>query len=366
MSVPFNTKHLHHLVYALSQMEFLRKDLLWNDFLNEEPHPGIPLPFSSGEDPFAPAPTYYYPLMDYTLEGYEYTHPSACINPMYTLGMHHPSFMKPTTLQPQVGSSLAIDPQLQDAPTPSSNTSRDSTPPASHGQTQESTNGPASLVPASLAAIFATSSATTSPMAIAVASTPQRKSASTQPKRRRTAPYPTSSTSDTSMDTFTVQDGLPVLVVENPGELPPTTVYTLSSPDEITSEATRLSRRLRHHILSSVAHHPCMTCPVFDCPLGGWNTLLHGPYPTSKAKAYGKTGKFFTTNEILRHVRSKHTPPTDLRCEHPGCATQKRLDEKKSNATGTFSRLDVFKAHLKEHPTHKHALSEELKDKYGL
>lgn len=109
-----------------------------------------------------------------------------------------------------------------------------------------------------------------------------------------------------------------------------------------------------------------MTCPVFDCHLGGWNTLLHGPYPTSEAEEDHEPGKFFTTNEILRHVRSKHTPPTDLRCDHEGCPTQRRLDEKAFDGIGKFCRLDVFKAHLKDHPAHKQSLSEELKVKYSL
>ncbi|KIM21705.1 hypothetical protein M408DRAFT_302102 [Serendipita vermifera MAFF 305830] len=158
---------------------------------------------------------------------------------------------------------------------------------------------------------------------------------------------------------------------------PPTAVLRTSSIQAIRDEMNRLSEKLRELGLSGTRHNPYLRCPVYDCERGGHNPLLHGPLPVSETKVkveegtteedYAPIGTFFALNEVIRHVRSKHAPEVDLRCDFVGCADQARLDARAGGpGRGRFCRADVLRKHLKRNPMHKDGVSEALKDKYKL
>ena len=158
---------------------------------------------------------------------------------------------------------------------------------------------------------------------------------------------------------------------------PENAVFKHSSKEEIRDEMNRLAEELRDAGLSSYRHHPFMRCPVYDCERGGHNPLLHGPPVVEPTEVKvedpdsdfedGPIGTFFALNEIIRHVRSKHAPEVDLRCDHPGCPVQYRLDSKAGGpGQGRFCRADVLRVHLRNYPEHKESVSVALKNKYKL
>jgi hypothetical protein len=148
------------------------------------------------------------------------------------------------------------------------------------------------------------------------------------------------------------------------GYIPANAVFCNSDVDRIRKEAQLLARRLRNKGLSSSIRHPYMTCPVFDCARGGWNPLLHGEYPEEMEPP--TTGQFFASNEIARHVKSKHAPEDDLRCHHEGCRVQAKLDGRTVDGKGKFCRRDVLRKHYQAYPEHKESVPEELRKKYKL
>ncbi|PVF99516.1 hypothetical protein CPB86DRAFT_847562 [Serendipita vermifera] len=148
------------------------------------------------------------------------------------------------------------------------------------------------------------------------------------------------------------------------GHVPNDAVFCDSNVELIRSKCQLLLQRLRNQRLSGSVRHPYMTCPVFDCERGGWNPLLHGEYPEGLEPP--ETGHFFTANEIVRHVKTKHTPENDLRCHHPGCKAQAKLDARTVDKKGRFSRRDVLRKHYKDYPDHKESVPEELRRKYKL
>ncbi|KAG8833475.1 hypothetical protein FRC17_010650 [Serendipita sp. 399] len=147
-------------------------------------------------------------------------------------------------------------------------------------------------------------------------------------------------------------------------EPPSTTAYSYSDPTIINQQLHLLLQHLRENGLSSSPHHPRLLCPVFDCPLGGWNPFLHG---SNHSLPRRKKGSFLSANEVARHVTSLHAPDEDLVCPHPGCKTQQRMNKKSEDGkSGYFSRIDVFRKHLKDFPAHRLYISEELRARRKL
>ncbi|KAG8833470.1 hypothetical protein FRC17_010645 [Serendipita sp. 399] len=145
---------------------------------------------------------------------------------------------------------------------------------------------------------------------------------------------------------------------------PSTTAYSYSDPTIIKQQLHLLLQHLRENRLSSSPHHPHLLCPVFDCPLGGWNPFLHGPNSSLPRR---KKGNFLSANEVARHVTSLHAPDEDLVCPHPRCKTQQRMNKKSEDGkSGYFSRVDVFRKHLKDFPAHRMYISEELRARRKL
>jgi hypothetical protein len=140
---------------------------------------------------------------------------------------------------------------------------------------------------------------------------------------------------------------------------PSNAVFMDDSRQRIRKEMNLLCDLLRENQASTIPHHPALTCPVFDCEQGGWNVLLHGLNPERERPK----GRFFTSNEVIRHVKTKHHPENDLRCCHPDCPAQAWLD---ASGKGRFSRVDVLRKHLKSNPQHKSSIPEELRVKYKL
>lgn len=140
---------------------------------------------------------------------------------------------------------------------------------------------------------------------------------------------------------------------------PPNAVFLDDSRQRIRQEMNLLCDLLRENQASTTPHHPALTCPVFDCEQGGWNVLLHGPNPERERRK----GRFFTSNEAIRHVKTKHLPESDLRCSHPDCPAQARLD---ARGKGRFSRVDVLRKHLTSNSQHKSSIPEGLRVKYRL
>ncbi|KAG8810697.1 hypothetical protein FRC19_004358 [Serendipita sp. 401] len=146
---------------------------------------------------------------------------------------------------------------------------------------------------------------------------------------------------------------------------PPTTAaYCDSSPKVIKQQLDLLLHHLRENGLSSTPHNPRLLCPVIDCPLGGWNILLHGP---NLAVSRRKKGNFLSANEVARHVTSLHAPDTELVCLHPDCKEQERLNQRtERGGFGYFCRVDVFRRHLKKYPEHRKYIPEELRARRKL
>ncbi|CAG8598604.1 9148_t:CDS:1 [Acaulospora colombiana] len=148
------------------------------------------------------------------------------------------------------------------------------------------------------------------------------------------------------------------------GHIPRDAVFCDSDVELIRSKCQLLVQRLRNKHLSGSVRHPYMTCPVFDCERGGWNPLLHGEPP--KDIHQPTTGHFFTSNEIVRHVKTKHAPENDLRCHHAGCKVQAKLDARTTNGKGRFCRRDVLRKRYKDYPEHRDSVPEDLRRKYKL
>lgn len=145
---------------------------------------------------------------------------------------------------------------------------------------------------------------------------------------------------------------------------PDNAVYTTDDEDLILAEMDRLLQYLAERRLGCKHYNAYLTCPLFDCELGGWNPLIHGAFPNNIAP--DQKGWFFSSNEVKRHVQSVHVPVRDLRCFYPGCPTQKRLDLKAIGSVGYFCRIDIWRKHLKENKEHADFVPQDLKIKYKL
>jgi len=157
--------------------------------------------------------------------------------------------------------------------------------------------------------------------------------------------------------------------------------YT-DSPRRVIAEAFDLlwDRLRQEGITGKMRHHHFLRCPVFDCDKGGYNPLLHDLINPSRkvlpseadsdgddSSSSGRQPGFFTFNELSRHVRSKHLPSADLRCHHASCKEQRILDCKADGpGTGTFSRVDSLRNHLKKYKGHRDSIPNELRIKYKL